>query len=184
MIRRYIQSEWVVCPVCGENDVRREACPEDGYIYHCVNLNCGSNGGANFGGVNLTNPNAEISRIELIDHTLQNHFGGGRFFVEYNNALNIDYSFQDNNSTLKIFFSDREKPSSVELFYEKYKGQRIRYKRGGEQFEGPICDLEWQKNAFPENQIAVYTDEYGFHHVSIEDIYQVSQWENLKYDVS
>lgn len=37
--------DWVVCPICGESDMRLE----DGMI-NCTNLNCGSNGGSNFQG--------------------------------------------------------------------------------------------------------------------------------------
>jgi len=41
--------DWVDCPICGESDMRREKDAETGLFYiHCVNLNCGSNGGGNF----------------------------------------------------------------------------------------------------------------------------------------
>lgn len=43
-------TDWVQCPICGENDMRSEP---DGKraIISCVNLICGSNGGDNFSGL-------------------------------------------------------------------------------------------------------------------------------------
>lgn len=40
-----LERDWVKCPICGEDDMRKE----DGII-RCTNLNCGSNGGTNFNG--------------------------------------------------------------------------------------------------------------------------------------
>jgi hypothetical protein len=41
-------SDWVRCPVCGEEDMRKTSDEEGNALIHCVNYNCGSNGGTNF----------------------------------------------------------------------------------------------------------------------------------------
>lgn len=43
---------WADCPICGEPDMpSKPEGDEGGRIIACVNLNCGSNGGYNFNGV-------------------------------------------------------------------------------------------------------------------------------------
>lgn len=44
-------SDWVTCPICGESDMHREVDCHGNALIHCVNHNCGSNGGDNYCGL-------------------------------------------------------------------------------------------------------------------------------------
>ena len=46
----------------------------------------------------------QITRFEVIDHTLKNN-KRGRIVVEYN--VNVELSLQDENRTLKVFLTDK-----------------------------------------------------------------------------
>lgn len=49
--RNNTTTDWVMCPICGESDMRREVDTYGNALIHCVNHNCGSNGGDNYCGL-------------------------------------------------------------------------------------------------------------------------------------
>lgn len=40
-----VATDWVICPICGESDMRKEVDAGGHSLIHCVNTNCASNGG-------------------------------------------------------------------------------------------------------------------------------------------
>lgn len=81
MSERLLHTDWVVCPVCGGDDMRRETyvdgVPEgqpvtpDDVQYHyifCVNTSCGSNGGDNYSNVMCDENDCECECQDQEDH--------------------------------------------------------------------------------------------------------------------
>lgn len=50
---------------------------------------------------------SKINRVEIIDHTIPVEKGGGRVYVKWEDDINIEPVYQDNNRTLKIFITKK-----------------------------------------------------------------------------
>lgn len=48
----------------------------------------------------------KVTRVEIIDHTLEIEDGGGRCYVKWNQNIKVEVQLQDDDRTLKVFISD------------------------------------------------------------------------------
>lgn len=50
---RFEQVKWVLCPICGGPDMRKEIDPDGCMMIFCTNGDCASNGGGNYSKLKL-----------------------------------------------------------------------------------------------------------------------------------